>query len=164
MKTRCAFLLAFLVTLGSGAFVHATVTNVAWYRLGESDPGAAHGLVSTQSMDVVANRVLRLVNGPVHDTNVASSAAQAGSSLGIRFSSSTWGTNALVSTVVDNFGLELWVNPSVLAGDHMIVYNGHSGNSGWGLSLANGIYSVLYGGRAVIGSAPAASNVWMHLA
>jgi alpha-tubulin suppressor-like RCC1 family protein len=158
-------LLSLALSLALELSLHGTVTNVAWYRLGENDPGAVPGLVATNSIDVVANRVLTLVGGPFYDTNVASSAAaHVGSSLGVRFSSTTWGTNALVSTVVDNFGLEAWVNPSALAGDHMIVYNGHSGTSGWGLNLANGFYSVLFGGVQVIGSVPAGNNVWTHLA
>src|SRR3954466_1420046 len=145
MKIRYTLLLAFLVAVAIQSSLRASVTNVAWYRLGENDPGAVQGAATANSIDVVGNRVLRLVGGPLYDTNVASAARQAGSSLGLRFSSNSWGTNALVSTLVDNFGLELWVNPTVLAGDHMLAYNGHTGTSGWGLNLANGIYSVLFG-------------------
>ena len=167
MRTRAAFSVGLAIVLLASATipVHAAVTNAAWYRLGENDSGAVHGLAATNCIDVVTNRVLTLVGGPLYDGNVAGAAAtHAGSSLSVRFSSGRWGTNALVSTLVDNFGLEVWVNPSALAGDHMIVYNGHTGSSGWGFNLANGIYSVLYGGRAVIGSVPTTSNVWMHLA
>src|SRR5262245_50809971 len=91
---------ALSLTLESSA--HATVTNVAWYRLGENDPGAVEGLVATNSVDVVSNRLLTLAGGPQYDANVASSAAvRVGTSLSVRFSSATWGTNALISTQVD---------------------------------------------------------------
>ena len=145
--------------------VRATVTNVVWYRFGESDPGAANGAVATNSIDVVSNRVLKFIGGPFYDTDVAPFAVgHVGSALGLRFWGAAWGTNALIPGLVDNFGLELWVKPSALAGDHVLAYNGHSGNAGWGLNLANGVYSVLFGGQAVIGAVPAATNVWMHLA
>src|SRR5690349_11325966 len=79
----------------------AAVTNVAWYRLGENDPGAAHGLTPTNSIDLVSNRVLTFSGGPLYDNGIASSAAlHAGSSLGVRFSGTNWGTNAVVSTLV----------------------------------------------------------------
>jgi hypothetical protein len=165
MKSSRLLLAAAVVALAIQPSTRASVNVVAWYRLGENDPGAAPGLAATNSIDVVSNRVLTLVGGPIYDANVASSATtHAGSFLGVRFSSTAWGTNALVSTLVDNFGLELWVNPSVLAGDHMLAYNGNTAASGWGLNLADGTFSVLFGGKAVIGAAPAASNVWTHLA
>lgn len=111
---------------------HATVTNVAWYRLGENDPGVAPG-AAVSTKDIAGNRTLTLVGGPLYDTNVAPAAAtHTGSAYCLRFYSSTWGTNALLSTTVNNFGLEMWVNPSTVTGDHLLAYNGHTALNGWG--------------------------------
>ena len=48
------------------ATAHATVTNVAWYRLGENDPGAASGLaVTNTTIDAGGTKHLKQFGGPL---------------------------------------------------------------------------------------------------
>ena len=42
--------LALALRAALSATAHATVTKVAWYRLGENDPGAASGVVLTDTV------------------------------------------------------------------------------------------------------------------
>ena len=48
------------------ATAHATVTNIAWYRLGENDPGAASGLaVTNTTIDAVGTKHLKQFGSPL---------------------------------------------------------------------------------------------------
>src|SRR5437870_1687149 len=53
-----------ILTLATCA--HASVTNVAWYRLGENDPGAASGhVVNSSTMDFVGTNHLKRFGSPL---------------------------------------------------------------------------------------------------
>ena len=58
------------------------------------------------------------------------------------------------------------VKPTALPGTgQIIVYNGRTDTTGWGLIIAgNGDYQFLYGGNVALGTNAAALNTWTHLA
>ncbi|HEY3763081.1 MAG TPA: LamG domain-containing protein [Verrucomicrobiae bacterium] len=145
----------------------ATVTPIAWWRLGENDPGAANGVAATATTNQMGG-MMNLVGNPVYTTNVSAAAAIGdGSALGLKFASTNYGTNAIVSTLTNNFGIELWVNPATSNTTACLAYNGTTGgagSSGWGLYMVGGQFNGLIGGLVLIGSAPATTNVWTHLA
>jgi hypothetical protein len=64
----------------------------------------------------------------------------------------------------DNFGMEVWVKPSVPAGTRCISYNGTPGSNGWGIYQMGGQYRGVFGGVTQIGSYPVEPNLWTHLA
>src|SRR5213078_1953747 len=85
---RAAAVLALAFTLlALATSSHAAVTNVAWYRLGEKDPGAVSGqIVSSASVDLIGPRPLRRFGTPRYTNNVSAVAAgQLGSSLAVSF-------------------------------------------------------------------------------
>jgi len=172
MKIHTAILL--LATL-CGALLarptHATVTNVAWYRLGETDPDATSGqVVNTTTMDVVGTNHLKRFGSPRYTNGVSSDAAQIGSSLAVSFSGSgQFYSNAIVTAARNNFGIEAWVRTLTLSdGTYVIAQNG---NNGWGLSVevttAFGVtsyrYSAEFSGSIVFGSGTARGG-WNHVA
>ena len=77
-----AFCAAFLVTP-----IHAAVTNVAWYRLGENDPGAASGAIANSTtLDFAGSKHLNRFGSPLYTNAVSTNAAnRVGSSLAVEF-------------------------------------------------------------------------------
>ena len=118
----CRLALA-LFALTPGA--RADVTTVAWYRLGEQDPGAASGqVVSVGTRDVMDVNPLRRFGSPVYMDQVSSGAAnRVGSSLAVIFNGANqMYTNAVVGAGRSNFGIEAWVAPlSTVQGTHLIA-------------------------------------------
>lgn len=147
---------------------HAAINNVAWYRLGEDDPGAASGLaVTNTTADFVGTNPLKPFGSPIYTNAVSATASNVvGSSLAIHFNGSNqFLSNAVVSTAVDNFGLEAWVKPNTTAaGTYFIADNGFAGSGGWGLYQSGGSYVAFFGGLAVFGSGIASPGTWVHLA
>ncbi len=122
-----------------GNCVHATVTTVSYWRGGENDSGAGVGGSCSSTTDVIGGRTLQFSTSVFWDSmNVsASAAARVGSTLCLRsYGFESAGTNAVLPSLTDNFGLELWVNPSTLPGNQCLAYNGNTNTSGWGLYLA----------------------------
>src|SRR3989442_3009073 len=79
-RTRRARLAAATLLSLAGLFLttcpsQAAVTPVAWYRLGENDPGADHGSAAASTTDDVGNRTMTLSNEPVYDASVSLAAA-----------------------------------------------------------------------------------------
>jgi hypothetical protein len=118
------------------ARVQATVTNIVWYRMGENDPGASPG----------------------------AAVAHTGSSLSVNLQTGVFATNTIVSTLVTNFGMEAWVKPSSSAGLQVLMYNGSTATSGWGIIISAANYMGLFGGKVGFGTAPVVPNVWTHVA
>ena len=78
--------LACLIILGATCG-HASVTTVAWYRMGENDPGATAGLVvSSRAVDLVGTDPLRRLGLPVYGRAESSATLSVGSSLAVRYS------------------------------------------------------------------------------
>jgi len=149
------------------SFVHAAVTNVAWYRLGENDPGAASGVTATNTVNLLGFNPLKPVGSPRYTNAVLPSVANGlGSSLAVHFSGTNQCfTNAVVSTATDNFGLEAWVNPDVAApNNRVIAFNGNSVLNGWGFVQSSSGYFGLLAGVAIVGLGPAIPGQWTHLA
>ena len=156
-----------IVLLTSGA--RAAVTNVAWYRLGENDPGAANGQVVTNvTAELLGTRPLLQFGSPRYTNAISTLASnRVESSLAIKFNgTSQWlQTNALLSTAVNNFGIEAWVRAAnVNPGARAIAYNGNTGANGWGLYQFSNTFRGLLGGVTWVGSASAIAGTWTHLA
>ena len=163
MKTA-PIILAFSL-LATGA--QAAVTNVAWYRLGENDPGAGSGVMATNTADLLGLNPLKPIGSPRYTNAVSPSAADGlGSSLAVHFSGTNQCfTNAIVSTATDNFGVEAWVNPDIAApNNRVIAFNGNSVANGWGFVQSSSGYFGLLAGVAIVGLAPATPGQWTHLA
>ena len=161
--------LCLAVLLSFSAAASAAVTNVAWYRLGENDPGAAPGVVvSGTTTDLIGLRNLIPFGGPRYTNRFATAAAsQVGSSLSVNFNgTSQYLSNAIVSSAVNNFGVEAWVKPNATEnGNRTIVYNGSPTANGWGFIQRGGTeYMGSLGGMTAFGSGTAAAGVWAHLA
>ena len=157
------------LSLAFSAVSHAAVTNVAWYRLGENDPGAASGVVvSGFTTNLIGSQNLIPFGSPRYTNRFATTAAsQVGSSLSVNFNgTSQYLSNAIISSAVDNFGLEVWVKPNATdSGNRTIVYNGNPTVNGWGLIQRAGTeYRASLGGMTAFGPAIAAAGVWAHLA
>ncbi len=139
-------------------------SDLAWWRGGESDPGATHGLGATSTANEYGG-ALRLLPSATYSSNIAATVTNLlNSRLALQFPSGSYGTNLLVTSVYDNFGLELWVKPDATNGLRCLAHNGIPNANGWGLYINNGQYRGLFGGIAYIGSATAPTNAWTHLA
>src|SRR5436190_9918378 len=104
----CLLLLVFFATCA-----RATVTNIAWYRLGENDPGAAAGqVVNSTTKDVIGSNDLKAFGSPVYSGSLAADARTLGSTLAVAFNGVNGGnqfySNAVATTARNNFGIEAW--------------------------------------------------------
>jgi autotransporter-associated beta strand protein len=148
----------------------AAINVVSYWRLGESDPGAAAGAIASNTTDLVGGMNLKFQGNARYANDVGATAAtRPGSILSVNFTNSAYATNAVVSTATDNFGIECWAKPTALGGGQVIAYNGGTGgaggSSGWGIILAaDNTYQGLFGGITTIGTSVATANVWTHLA
>ena len=65
----------------------------------------------------------------------------------------------------DNFGVEVWVKSGQASQSATILFNGDAGASkGWGFIQDGTNYQGVLGGLTLVGSAPATTNGWTHLA
>ncbi len=114
------------------------VTNLAWYRLGDDDPGAASGqAVNTTTIDFLGGNSLRRIGAARYTNDVFPSAERIGSQVAVVFGGTGFYTNAGAATAAqDNFGLEAWVKVlNTNNGVYVIAHNGNPGANGWGLGL-----------------------------
>jgi autotransporter-associated beta strand protein len=161
-------LISFFVTVAAHTS-RAAINVVSYWRLGESDSGAAAGATAANTTDSVGAMNLRFQGNARYANDVAATAAtHIGSLLSVNFTNSAYATNAIVSTAQDNFGIECWAKPTALGGGQIIAYNGvtgGAGSGGWGIIIAaDGTYQGLFGGITTIGTSVATANVWTHLA
>lgn len=168
MKFNGTILCLVLLITGLPSQMRATVTNAAWYRLGENDPGAASGLaVTNTTADIIGTNHLKQFSSPLYTNAVSTNAANTvGSSLAVQFNgTSQYLSNTIVSLATNNFGIEAWVKPaSSNANYQFIAYNGNSGTDGWGLFWRNGRFNVWFGNVAQFASGTMATGVWAHVA
>src|SRR5882672_1935486 len=119
------------------AATRASVTNVAWYRLGENDLGAASGqVVNSTTTDLMGANDLKRFGSPLYTNAVSSAAAsRLESSLAVEFDGSNqFYSNAVVTTARNNFGLEAWVQLGAsVSNKYLIAHNGNTAANGWGL-------------------------------
>jgi hypothetical protein len=156
-----ALLLLLLNCLTNG---HAAITVNHHWRMGEGEGG--NGTVLTTTADVIGGKALVMPGGPICNSSVAGTAASAvGSTLGLYFfTAGVYGTNAVIGSLVNNFGMEFWVNPSNTNGNKVLAYNGDTGANGWGIYQVGSTYQCLFGNVTLFGSATAAAGTWAHLA
>ena len=145
-----------VLVVAFAAHLQAVVTNVAWYRLGENDPGATSSGAVTNTVDLIDLKNLKPYNGPLYASAVSASAMnRVGSSFAVNFNgTSQYLSNAVVSIAVNNFGMEAWVRPNATAlGNRAIVCNGSPTASGWTLFQRAGTeFSANLGGVTSFGS------------
>ena len=91
-----AVLALWLWLLAFVAPASATVTNVAYWRLGENDPGAANGGTAASTTNQLGG-TMTLGNSPRYTNDIATTAATIGSTLALRFNGTNYGTNTLFS-------------------------------------------------------------------
>jgi len=155
-------LTAFVLALNVSAYAEVTV--VRHFRLGETDPAAAHGEpAGSTSRDSSGVDDLVVTGAPVYSAAVANSA----STLSMVFDGTTqYATTGNWDNLTTNFGVEVWVKPTTAEGEHYIVYNGDSSTNGWGIiqNPATGKFSGLFGGRSLFGQGNITPGVWTHLA
>jgi len=150
--------------------LHAAINVVSYWRMGESDPGAAAGVAVANTIDSAGTNNLTVQGAALYASDVAATATyHTGSSLSVNFANGAFATNAIVSTATYNFGIECWVKPTALGtNDQVIAYNGSTGgfgSGGWGIFIAaDHTYEGLLGGAAAFGTNVAIANVWTHLA
>lgn len=162
--TRVAFH-SLLLSLATNS--QAAGTPVSHWRLGENDAGAVGGTACSSVVDLVGGRTLQFAPTVFWETGSvgAIAAARVGSTFCLRaYGAESAGTNAAIPSLTNNFGLELWVNPTTLTGNQCLAYNGNSGTSGWGLYLIGDQYRGLFGGVGFVGTATATAGTWAHLA
>lgn len=137
--------------------------------MGENDPGAITGAFCTNTADAAGGQTLTFTPDvstyPLYTANVASSAtASTGSQLALQLDGNQYATGTVISNLIDNFGIELWVKTADATGGKVIAYNGDTSVSGWGIFQNGATYQALFGGVLIFGSAPVTTNVWTHLA
>ena len=142
----------------------SSVTNIAYWRMGENDPGAANGVTNTVTTNLLGG-MLSLRSNAVYSSSVAgTAAARVGSLMALQFTTGRYATNQPAFSFTDNFGLELWVKPDATNAIQCLAYNGDSGPNGWGLYLYQGKYQGLFGSQAFLTGPDAEPGVWTHLA
>lgn len=168
----CRLFAVGLIWLGCQSALVAAVTYLDVYRLGENDPGAVSGNVgNATTVDAVGGNHLSRVGSPVYTNNtIAYDSSLAMTFSGVNgVSDERYAIGAPISTLVDNFGIELLarVNADGFSDPYSAVaYNGNSGPNGWGIYRENNSYIGLFGGAAVIGTGviPAVPGTYQHLA
>ncbi len=153
--------------------VHATVTVLNYWHMGEDDPMVQGVNGSATANDSVGTNNLAnsafVINGifyfyPTYSSAVSVAAASdAGSTLALYYSDDELASGNVIPGLTNNFGIELWVCP-VTSSSCFIAYNGNTANNGWGLFQNGMAFSAVFGGGITFGNVPAATNVWTHLA
>ncbi len=143
----------------------AAITMRDYWRLGENDSGAALASTNLTTTDSVGTNDLGWHGPARYSADVASAAfTLTRSSFSINFTNTAFMAGPLISTNIDNFGIECWVKPTATNTDQVIVYDGHTGISGWGIMIYGGVYSGLFGGKTIFGTHAATPGLWVHLA
>lgn len=152
--------LAALCALSLNAF--AATTTITEYRLGEDDPGATAGAPGNAlTVARTGGPDLARAGAPTY-TGASPSSRLAVQFDGIddRYSSA----DGAALSVTDNWGIELMVrSDGDTTGAAIVGYVGNTSTSGYGMFRNGGVYSALFGGITIFGSAPVTS-AWTHLA
>lgn len=140
---------------------------IAQYSLGEADSGAANNaVVASGTTPTIGATTLAVIGAPRY--SIAPAPQPRPSRLSVQLNGSTDGFRApaVLSTATDNFGVEAWVRTSSTAGNSLVVYNGDTSTSGWGIFRSAANWGFLYGGQTLeLTAAPSVDlNTWTHLA
>lgn len=149
-----------LVLLGTVQATYSAVTVLRHYRLGDDDPGAAHGTIVTNSVDSVSGSILTITAGPVtYSSEVA--AGNTDSSLSFQYSGVQSASAAAIAHLTNNFGMEAWIKPD-LEGS-CVVYNGATGQNGFGFVQSGMMFEAFFG-LGYFGTTVGEVDTWSHLA
>lgn len=155
----------------------AATTSIAFYRLGEDDPGAGPSTVGMDpTFDAGPNQLnLSRFGSPHYSSDVLAK----GSTVSMLFNPTTSDAyyRPPVTAQTDNVGVEAWVKSSGKAGSGssasgVIAYNGSPGVDGFGLVRVDsatpfgGLTSAYEGvlGNTVVGLTAVPDATWTHLA
>ena len=143
------------------------VIPVAYYRLGENDPGAADGQTGdTNTIDLISGLNLSQIgNTSTYSTN----AGVRGSTLSLAVDQGGYYYPTPIITNAGNWGLEAWVmstNADNAAPEHgdVVINGNYAGNTGLGIFQIGSQWQALIMGIEWFGGAPVATNKWTHLA
>lgn len=147
----------------------AEITLLAWYRMGEADPGAAAKMAATNpTVDSTGReRGLLRLGAPFYSANTA----VPGSSLAMVFrpaAAAGYYSPTPIIKGTDNFGVSCWVKARSRAGDEegrrLVWYNGFPMENGFGLRQTPDKYEVVFTRYTTVAAAPAVPGRWTHLA
>lgn len=159
----------------------AATSTIAYYRLGEDDPGAGPPTLGQDpTRDHGAGKLdLSRFGSPHYSADVAPGATAAtGSTVSMQFSPQTLDAYyrlTPVTTLTDNVGIEAWVNTATDptgVGQSVIAYDGTPGADGFGLlrvadATPFGGLSPVYVARmgaTTVGFSALPAGQWVHLA
>ncbi len=139
---------------------------LAWFRMGDDDPGAAVGAVANEeTVDQEGRFTLARLGEPSYSDGEVS----VGGRFSVRFHGSPgegfFDSDALCA-IRDNFVIEAWVKVRKFADSTtLIAYNGHTGRDGFGLIVRDGHWQYLFGGIGIFDSGvPVELGEWTHVA
>jgi hypothetical protein len=191
MKRHCRIIsrrivpLSLLAAAAWSAAARAAVQPIAWYRLGDDDPGAAAGNVANNpTLDHTLNHLdLTRAGAPHYSADVPANVAAAASAdkLSMKLFNFTgpldiaqpapnyYMRGGAVTSTSAAYALETWVKSSPLgqgdpSGYTLVSYNGTPFSSGIGFFQHGKNYVVRIGSSYEKVLAPASSNTWTHLA
>ena len=157
--------LILVLLLALAGVAQATVTSIAWWRMGEGEPGVGNSVSVASVTNQTGGPPLVMQHLPAFSSMVALRAAsRVGSAYSVQFFPTTYGTNAVVSTLTNNFGLELWVYAENDTSTNCLAYNGNTTANGWGLYQYGTNFQARFGGVGFVGAAVAIPLNWVHLA
>lgn len=155
--------------------LHAAIDTLAYYRLGEADPGAfPSNIGQNPTFDSGLNHLnLARFGTPHYSPDVGA----LGSTVSMSFDPATLDAyyRDPIAAPSDNLGIQGWVKSSGQgsgSGTGVIAFNGFSGTSGFGLVRVEGgtpfgglapVYEGLLGGT-VVGFVAVPDERWVHLA
>jgi hypothetical protein len=141
------------------------LTPVAYYRLGENDPGALAGhAANATTIDIVSGFDLFAVGNP---STYSSNTGVAGSTLSLSVNGGGY-TNVPIQ-LSDNWGMEVWAystNATAAAtGEGDVAFNGdYAASGGMGLFQNGTVWAGLVSGLAWMYGPTVVTNTWTHLA
>jgi streptogramin lyase len=163
---RRAAVLAFLsIALPLASPVQAAITVIDHWKIADGDPGAANGVTPTNLVDSAGAHSLTFSGAGIYTNDVASAAwAHANSSGSVNLAGG-FAYSPIVSTAINNFGIEAWVRVNATnANGSAVIYNGHTGTSGWGIDFDGTSFGGLMGGQVAFGTITPQLGVWTHVA
>jgi hypothetical protein len=168
------------ILLGILPIAHASITESGKWNFDE--PESLHGAVIASAVDSAGSNSLFQYNSSVarYSTDVPlpgvteipiSSVAPSAPTYSASFTA-TGPTSAYLAPspaatydYSDNFGVEVWVKSGQASQSGTILFNGDAGGGkGWGFIQDGTNYQGVLGGQTLVGSAPATTTAWTHLA
>jgi streptogramin lyase len=165
LKHRGGLITAIAWLLFQTVPLHAAITVLGYWRMGESDASVTAGIAATNTIDSVGFNNLKINGQAFYSNDVAIAAlVHTASSRSINFAGSAFASNSIVTAATDNFGIEAWVKPNSVSAGQIIAYSGSTATGGWGIMISGSNYLALFGGRDIWGTGVATPNVWTHVA